>query len=264
MLRLAYRCTVGVIRRKNLDQPDEIRTFPRMVGHLAQIGSLAIGRATLEPGWRWSTDVGPASGGSSCPVHHMQLLLAGRFAVRMDDGESAEMVPNDVFDVPPGHDAWVVGAEPVVLVDFYGNAGEVGLPSEHQRAVTTILMSDSLPRGRALRSSHGHARPLGHHRGRVHCLQREGRAGSRSAEAAHRRYDLGRESLHLFRIGVPRPIDEGVDPQLSAPRRQRLHPVPYRTDERAVPHLAVGDDAADVSTGAVVRATVSMSASHHR
>lgn len=142
MLGLAYRCTVGVIRRKNLDQPDEIRTFPRMIGHLAQIGALAIGRATLEPGWRWSTDVGPSTGGSSCSVHHMQLLLAGRFAVRMDDGESAEMVPNDVFDIPPGHDAWVVGAEPVVLVDFYGNAGEVGLPSEHQRAVTTILMSD--------------------------------------------------------------------------------------------------------------------------
>lgn len=81
-------------------------------------------------------------GTTSCQIHHVQMLLAGRFRVEMDDGESLELAPNDVFDVPPGHDAWVVGDDPVVLLDFYGNIGQFGLPSDHQRFVTTLLMSD--------------------------------------------------------------------------------------------------------------------------
>jgi class 3 adenylate cyclase len=133
---------MGVIKRKNLDQPDEVRSFPKMTGHLVQVGSLAVGRGVLEPGWRWSTHVGPAAGTTSCQVHHVQLLLAGRFAVRLDDGEEAEFGPNDVFDLPAGHDAWVVGDEPVVIVDVFGNAPDIGLHGERQRVVTTILMSD--------------------------------------------------------------------------------------------------------------------------
>ena len=129
-------------QRKSLDTPDEIRRFPKGAGHLVQIGSLTIGRGVFEPGWRWSTSLRPIQGTPSCQVHHLEVLLAGRFHVEMDDGEAAEFGPGDVFDVPPGHDAWVVGDEPVVMVDVAGNIGAIAVPGEHERIVTTLLMSD--------------------------------------------------------------------------------------------------------------------------
>ena len=134
---------MSVIRRRNLDQPDESRSFPKMTGQLVDVGSVIIGRAVLEPGWRWSIHVRPATGTPSCQVHHVQLILAGRMALQMDDeDEVVELVPGDVADVPRGHDAWVVGDEPVVVFDLLGNVSEIGLPAEHERVVTTILMSD--------------------------------------------------------------------------------------------------------------------------
>ena len=103
---------------------------------------MTIGRGTLEPGWRWSTSLKPIQGTPSCQVHHLEVLLAGRFHVEMDNGESAEFGPGDVFDVPAGHDAWVVGDEAVVMMDVFGNVGAIGVPGEHERLVTTLLMSD--------------------------------------------------------------------------------------------------------------------------
>jgi hypothetical protein len=130
------------IRRKNLDQPDEARTFDRGSSDLVHLGSHVIGRSIRQPGWRWSTDMRPLMGTPSCPIHHVEVLLSGRFAVRMDDGEEVEFGPNDVIDVPPGHDAWVVGDEPTVVLDFGGNVDGMGVPQEHQRVVTTLLMTD--------------------------------------------------------------------------------------------------------------------------
>ena len=86
--------------------------------------------------------MGPGAGTTSCPVHHVQVFLSGRFAVRMDDGEEVEFGPLDVGDIPPGHDAWVVGDEPVHILDFAGNSDAIGMPREHQRIVTTLLMTD--------------------------------------------------------------------------------------------------------------------------
>lgn len=133
---------MGVIQKKSLDRPDEVRRFPKSTVQLARVGSLTIGRGVLESGWRWSVHIKPTTDTPSCQIHHLQVLLAGRFRVEMDDGESAEFAPNDVFDVPPGHDAWVVGDEAVVVLDILGNVGEIGLPSDHERVVTTLLMSD--------------------------------------------------------------------------------------------------------------------------
>jgi hypothetical protein len=107
-----------------------------------QVGSLTIGRGILERGWRWSTSLRPIQGTPSCQVHHLEVLLAGRFHVQMDDGEAAEVMPGDVFDVPPGNDAWVVGNEPVVMLDVSGNIGAIAVPGEHERLVMTLLMSD--------------------------------------------------------------------------------------------------------------------------
>jgi class 3 adenylate cyclase len=130
------------IRTKSFDEPDEVRRFPFMDSQLAQIGSIGVGRALLQPGWRWSTSIGPVTGDALCQVHHISLVLAGRIAFQTEDGDVAEIGPDTLVDVPPGHDAWVVGDERVVLIDLYGNAGDVGLPTTRQRVVTTILMSD--------------------------------------------------------------------------------------------------------------------------
>lgn len=132
----------ATFQRKSLDAPDEVRRFPKGTGHLVHVGSLTIGRGILEPGWRWSTSLQSIQGTPSCQVHHLEVLLAGRFRVEMDDGETAEFGPGDVFDVPAGHDAWVVGEDSVVLVDVFGNVGAIGVPGERERLVTTLLMSD--------------------------------------------------------------------------------------------------------------------------
>jgi class 3 adenylate cyclase len=132
----------AAIRQKSLDAPDEVRRFPKGIVTLVRVGSLTIGRGVLEPGFRWSTSLKPIQGTPSCQIHHLQLLLQGRFHVEMDNGETAEIGPGDVFDVPPGHDVWVVGDEPVVVVDVFGNIGAIGVPGEHERLVTTLVMSD--------------------------------------------------------------------------------------------------------------------------
>jgi class 3 adenylate cyclase len=135
------RASAG-IQQKGFDVPDEARRFPKGTAQLVHVGSLTIGRGILEPGWRWSTSLKPIQGTPSCQVHHVEVLLAGRFHVEMDDGETADFGPGDVFDVPPGHDAWVVGNESVVMVDVSGNIGAIAVPGEHERLVTTLLMSD--------------------------------------------------------------------------------------------------------------------------
>lgn len=132
----------GRILRASLDDPSFGRTISRGQGSIVHVGPLAIGRARLEPGWRWSDDVKPAVGTEWCELHHLHVLLAGRFASRMVGGETEEFGPGDVFDIPPGHDSWVVGDEPVVLLDVSGNVAEFGQPGATTRAVMTLLMSD--------------------------------------------------------------------------------------------------------------------------
>ncbi len=133
---------MAAIQRKSLDRPDETRQFPRGTGELTRVGMYTIGRGVLQPGWRWSIDVGPIMGTASCPVHHLQLLLSGRLGVRMDGGDEAEFGVNDVFDIPPGHDAWVIGDEPVVVLDLAGNADAYARPRDVERTLATLLMTD--------------------------------------------------------------------------------------------------------------------------
>ena len=130
------------MHQKSFDTPDDVRRFPRGSVALVHLGSLTLGRGILEPGFRWSTDLKPIQGTPSCQIHHVQMMLQGRFHVETDDGQSAEFGPGDVMNVPPGHDVWVVGDEPVVVVDVFGNIGAIGVPGEHERLVTTLLMSD--------------------------------------------------------------------------------------------------------------------------
>ena len=128
---------------RNLDEPDAVRPLGRGSGGYVDLGSgLVIGRAVLEPGWRWSEDVKAVVGTSSCQIHHLQLILSGRLGVRMDGGEEVEVVPNQVVDIPSGHDAWVVGDEPLRLLDVFGHSAEFAQPAANARAVLTMLMTD--------------------------------------------------------------------------------------------------------------------------
>lgn len=105
---------------KRFDRPDEVRTFPKGRFELVTLGGMTIGRATYEPGWRWSVDVGAALGQSSCQVEHVGMVVSGCATAAMDNGDIIEMKAGDIFYVPPGHDSWVVGDEPYVSLHFLG------------------------------------------------------------------------------------------------------------------------------------------------
>ena len=106
--------------RKGFATPDEVRTFPRGRLELVQIGGATIGRAVFEPGWRWATSVQPIAGTKSCEAPHFQYHVSGVLKVVMDDGTELECRPGDISLLPSGHDAWVVGDEAAVVVDFQG------------------------------------------------------------------------------------------------------------------------------------------------
>ena len=105
---------------KRFESPDETRTFSKGRFEIVHIGGMTIGRATYEPGWRWSEDVGRALGSRSCQVEHVGMVIAGRATAAMDDGTVYEMKAGDVFYIPPGHDSWVVGDEPYVSIHLMG------------------------------------------------------------------------------------------------------------------------------------------------
>jgi quercetin dioxygenase-like cupin family protein len=107
---------------KRFDEPDERREFPLGSFDLVALGGMTVGRASYDPGWKWSDHVGAATGATSCEVEHVGIVVSGRAAVRMDDGTQLVMEPGDVFAIPAGHDSWVVGDEPYVSLHLQGAA----------------------------------------------------------------------------------------------------------------------------------------------
>ena len=105
---------------KSLNKPDEVRTFDKGKLELINIGGRTVGRATFQPGWRWSQSVKPLVNTKSCEAPHFQYHMSGTIRVRMDDGAERDFKAGDVSLLESGHDAWVVGDEPVVVVDFQG------------------------------------------------------------------------------------------------------------------------------------------------
>jgi hypothetical protein len=108
------------MEKKSLEKPDETRTFPNGKMDVVKVGDVTFGRMKLMPGWKWSESVKPVAKTDSCLVPHTQYVISGRIVIRMDDGTEKEMGPGDACVIPPGHDAWVVGNEPVVAIDFTG------------------------------------------------------------------------------------------------------------------------------------------------
>ena len=106
--------------QKDLGKPDDVREFPKGKLELVNIGGGQVGRLTLQPGWRWSEHVQPLAGTKWCEAPHFQYHLAGVLHVKMADGSEFDARPGDVTALPSGHDAWVVGKDPVVVVDWCG------------------------------------------------------------------------------------------------------------------------------------------------
>jgi hypothetical protein len=108
------------MQKKHLSHPDEKRTFDKGQVEVVSLGGVTFGRATLQPGWKWSTCVKPLAKTKSCEASHLQYHVSGRLHVVMDDGSEDEFGPGEVSFLPPGHDAWVVGNEPAVVIDISG------------------------------------------------------------------------------------------------------------------------------------------------
>jgi hypothetical protein len=114
--------TLTKAERKSINKPEETRSFEKGKVELVTIGGIQVGRATLQPGWKWSQHVKPIANTDSCQAPHFQYQISGTMVVVMDDGTKIESKAGDFTNFPPGHDAWVVGNEPVVVVDFQGLA----------------------------------------------------------------------------------------------------------------------------------------------
>jgi len=112
--------TIGRVECRNFGAPAEVRTFEKGRVELVNIGGAMIGRATFEPGWKWSTCMKPLAKTESCQVAHYGYQLSGTMVIRMDDGSETTLRAGDIVNLPPGHDGWVVGHEPVVFIDFQG------------------------------------------------------------------------------------------------------------------------------------------------
>jgi len=131
------------LQRRRFTEPDDVRTVPHGRIDVVELDDRVVGRMSYEPGWRWSVDVKPIAGTDSCQFHHFGVTLGGRVRVEMRDGTELEIGPGDVFEIPPGHDAWVVGDEPWISVDFeamraYGRTE----PASGRRTLFSILFTD--------------------------------------------------------------------------------------------------------------------------
>jgi hypothetical protein len=122
-------CAPDVLLRR-FESPDETRVMSRGTFEIVRIGGMTIGRATYQPGWKWSVDVGPGIGEKLCSVEHVGLVLQGRAAVAFQDGRVVDLAAGELFNVPPvPHDSWVVGDDPYVSLHFLG--------AEHYAKTTT-------------------------------------------------------------------------------------------------------------------------------
>jgi len=134
---------VAPLQRQSFDKPVEVRRFPN--GHIdvVELGDTVIGRFVLEPGWRWSRDVGPIAGTATCQYHHVGVVISGVMQVEMDDGTMIHLGPDVAFEIPPGHDAEIVSDEPWVALDFAGTRTFAQSAEERgERILASILFTD--------------------------------------------------------------------------------------------------------------------------
>ena len=106
------------MQKKNFQNPDATQTPPNVRTENITIGDATVSKQTYQPGWQWSKDIKPIAKTNSCQVHHFGVLVSGRLRVRADDGQEMDFGPDDVVDIPPGHDGWTIGNEPAIFYWF--------------------------------------------------------------------------------------------------------------------------------------------------
>lgn len=111
---------MDTVEHKSFNKPDEVRDFAKGKVEIVNIGGAIVGRAIFQPGWKWSTSIKPIAHTKSCEAPHFQYHVSGVLRIKPDNGPEFDCGPGDVSMIPPGHDAWVVGNDPVVVVDFQG------------------------------------------------------------------------------------------------------------------------------------------------
>lgn len=132
------------LQKKSLNIPDEIIDMPGITHQVVEIADMTFSRATHQPGWRWSTHIRPSVGGDWCQVHHVMILLSGRFGITTSDDKTFEFGPDDVIDIPPGHDGYTIGHEPCVLLELGGVRAFTGFVQNPANLVlATLLAVDS-------------------------------------------------------------------------------------------------------------------------
>jgi class 3 adenylate cyclase len=136
---------------KSLRRPEQVRTFPNGRVETVSHNETTIGRFSMEPGWRWSRDVGPIAQTRSCQIHHQGIVLKGRLRVESDTGEVCEFEVDDVYDIPSGHDATVVGDETFEAIEF-ASARIYAAPADGDRVLAAVLCTDIVDSTSQLRS----------------------------------------------------------------------------------------------------------------
>ncbi|MGO9606344.1 MAG: adenylate/guanylate cyclase domain-containing protein [Candidatus Binataceae bacterium] len=126
---------------KSLRTPEQVRRFPNGQIETVSYNETTVGRFRFQPGWRWSRDVGPIANTRSCQIHHQGIVLRGRLHIESDTGESCEVGVDDVYDFPPGHDAWVVGDQPFEAIEF-ASARLYAVPADGDRVLAAMLCTD--------------------------------------------------------------------------------------------------------------------------
>ncbi|RNL79008.1 cupin domain-containing protein [Nocardioides marmorisolisilvae] len=112
------------IHSKSFEEPDERRAPDKTQVDVVRLPGATVSRSTFQPGWRWSECIKPVAGTDSCQVHHVGALISGQLEIQHDDGTTLRLIPGHAYVIEPGHDAWVVGDEPVVGYEFDPNAAE--------------------------------------------------------------------------------------------------------------------------------------------
>jgi class 3 adenylate cyclase len=166
------------LQSRPFSAPDEVRTFPFGRATVLQLDEAVVGRAVYEPGWRWTTAMPEIAGTPTCQLHHLGYAISGLMHVQTDDGQELDILPDSIYEIPSGHDAWVVGDEPWVTLEWT-SARAFGVPSEGpgERILATVLFTDIVDS--------------------TAILQRVGDAAWRDMLATHNR--LLREDLNQFR-----------------------------------------------------------------
>jgi class 3 adenylate cyclase len=129
--------------RASLDEPSEVIAFPNITANLVELGDLTVGLFVSQPGWRWSLHNKPTVGGEWCQARHIGVVISGTLGIDFSDGTSTVFGPNEIFDIPPGHDGYTIGDEQCVQIEWGGIRAWAGFPTGvHSRVLRTLLFTD--------------------------------------------------------------------------------------------------------------------------